>query len=83
MEPGSIKPGGIGTAVKSVEGGSTGTNPKQCVGVAFELRRLPRPNGLPVVATCGDRLYLTIFVQGASPGCAIGWINGCRVRRHR
>lgn len=27
------------------------------------LWRLPRPNGLPLVATPGDRLYLTSFVQ--------------------
>jgi len=123
MESGSIKPGGICTAVKSVEVGSTGTNPEHCGGVAFELGllgdfrlrhgeatvgltpraehllafpalrkdrrraavsvqlwpdpdeaqargclpstlwRLPRPNGLPLVATGGDRLCLTTFVQ--------------------
>lgn len=63
MESGSVKPGGISTAVKSVEGGSTGTNPERCGGVAFELRWLPRPHGLPLVATCGDRLSLTTFVQ--------------------
>ena len=123
MELGNIKSAGISTAVKSVEGGSTGANPEHCGRAALELRllggfrlghgeasvdltpraehllaflalrndlrrtavsaqlwpdldeaqargclrstlwRLPRPEGVPLVATSGDRLYLTTFVQ--------------------
>ncbi|WP_164200414.1 AfsR/SARP family transcriptional regulator [[Micrococcus luteus] ATCC 49442] len=123
MELGSVKPGKISTAVKSVEGRPTGTNAELSGGAALELRllgdfrlrhgettvgmapraehllaflalrhdlrrtavsaqlwpdlneaqargclrstlwRLPRPDGLPLVATSGDRLYLTPFVQ--------------------
>lgn len=123
MELGSIKSGGISTAVEPVEGVSTGTNPEHCGEVILELRllgdfrlrhgettisltpraehllaflalrndlrrtavsgqlwpdldeaqaraclrstlwRLPRPDRLSLVATSGDRLYLSTFVE--------------------
>lgn len=64
MESGSIKPGGISTAAKSVEGGSTGTNPGHCGGVAFELRLLGdlrlRHGGTTVGLTPGLSICLKI-----------------------